>query len=57
MTQTALTQFGAPGHAVILYILYIIYILYYTIAYPTTSRGIWRFIPHRGDYLPRSEDI
>ena len=25
------------------------------IAYPTTSHGIWRFIPHRGDYIPRSE--
>ena len=25
------------------------------IAYPTSSHGIWRFIPHRGDYIPRSE--
>ena len=25
------------------------------IAYLTTSHGIWRFIPHRGDYIPRSE--
>ena len=25
------------------------------IAYPTTSHGIWRFIPHRGDYIPQSE--
>ena len=25
------------------------------IAYPTTSHGIWRFIPHRGGYIPRSE--
>ena len=25
----------------------------YIIAYPTTSHGIWRFIPHR--YIPRSE--
>ena len=21
------------------------------IAYPTTSHGIWRFIPHQGDYI------
>ena len=27
----------------------------YIIAYPTTSHGIWRFISHRGDYIPRSE--
>ena len=25
------------------------------IAYPATSHGIWRFIPHRGDYILRSE--
>ena len=25
------------------------------IAYPTTSHGICRFIPPRGDYIPRSE--
>ena len=25
------------------------------IAYPTSSDGIWKFIPHRGDYIPRSE--
>ena len=27
------------------------------IAYPTTIHGIWRFIPHRGDYIPRSEAV
>ena len=25
------------------------------IAYPTTSHGIWGFIQHRGDYIPRSK--
>ena len=25
------------------------------IANPKTSHGIWRFIPHRGDYIPQSE--
>ena len=35
--------------------LYIVDWSAYTIAYPTTSHGIWRFIPHRGDDIPRSE--
>ena len=32
----------------------ILYLLY-NVAYPTTSHEIWRFIPHRGDYIPRNE--
>ena len=27
------------------------------IAYSTTSHGIWRFIPHQGDYIPRNEAV